>query len=963
MKTHAPRTGHQLFLLRIVLPALLTLALFTVSLFLIVIPRFEDIILGKKREMIRELTTSAWHVADHFHKEALRGGITEAEAQRKAILQISDLRYGDEGKDYFWITDFTPVMIDHPFRKDLNGTDLSDFSDTQGKKLFMVIVDTARASGEGFVDYTWQWKDDSTRIVPKLSYVKAYEPWGWIIGTGIYIEDVKAEIAELEGNIVTISTWITITITALLLLIVAQNVRSERKRLRAEEDLRESKEKYEALVETTTEGLLMILGGEPLYLNRPLQAMCGYGPEESPAPEIGNFLPQADIAQLHSLLDARPDGETPSPHLETRLTRKDGSQTHVLLTASRVEFYGKSGMVVIVKDISQHREMSLALDESRERFMALTSKLSLAVFRTEADDRMRIVEANEGTSAMLGYENPATLHGLPFADAFHEQQACRALKDDALRHGFVSNRIVRARKRDQSPVDISLSAAVVADSTGEPRFFDMLAEDVSGELQKQERQGRLIAELQAPMMFLQQVSSQLVKPLRECGMNDPASQVARTLLRTASDVVLVRDDGGQFVGLITRDEIAGAGLRRDTGPDLRAKEVMRAPLVTVAATATILDVLALYEESGTRCFAVRGDDGGIIGTLHVEDLFESSLHSYRMFLQRLAAAETVGEVRLCLESLIAFVRMLVEHDASVQSVTLNTGQAFDAATRRIVTLIQQELGPPPADFAFIALGSQGRSEQTLATDQDNAIIHADVAEENAAEVQDYFLALGNGVCRALDGVGFPFCKGEVMAMNPKWCQPLSKWKQYFFEWVDAANPQDLLEVSIFFDFRCLLGSEALTGQLRDHLFKIVSGRNAFFVYLAQNALRSKPPTWQFKAVEQVDMKSVMHTVVDIARLYALKNSVRNTNTLERLAGLRQCEVFSAAGHREISQAYLQLMRLRFRHQARLLASNAQPDNIVITALLTDLERTMLRRILSEIEGFQSKLSLDFKGTI
>ncbi len=172
-----------------------------------------------KREMIKELTNSAWSILSKYESDERDGLLTREEAQNTARSRIQYLRYGDENKDYFWITDMTPVMIMHPFRNDLNGKDLTNFTDPHGKKLFVEFVETVKTSENGYVDYMWQWKDDSLRIVPKLSYVKLFKPWAWVIGTGIYIEDVKKEISSLTKRMIWISITISIFIAFLLLYI------------------------------------------------------------------------------------------------------------------------------------------------------------------------------------------------------------------------------------------------------------------------------------------------------------------------------------------------------------------------------------------------------------------------------------------------------------------------------------------------------------------------------------------------------------------------------------------------------------------------------------------------------------------------------------------------------------------------------------------------------------------------
>ncbi|MDP3244296.1 MAG: cache domain-containing protein, partial [bacterium] len=179
------------FFVRILMPTFLTIGLFIAVFFALIIPQFETAILDRKREMIKELTNSACSILEKFYKEETGGKLSRIEAQRLAVEQIQSLRYGEKGKDYFWITDYSPIMIMHPYRKELNKKDLSDFRDSHGKKLFVEMADTAKKNGSGFVDYMWQWKDDSTKVVPKLSYVKSFSGWRWIVGTGIYIEDVK----------------------------------------------------------------------------------------------------------------------------------------------------------------------------------------------------------------------------------------------------------------------------------------------------------------------------------------------------------------------------------------------------------------------------------------------------------------------------------------------------------------------------------------------------------------------------------------------------------------------------------------------------------------------------------------------------------------------------------------------------------------------------------------------------
>ena len=181
--------------MRIFLPTFTAIALLLAAFWGIILPSVERTLLERKREMIRELTNSAWSILASYHRDEQSGLLTREQAQAQAIAPIQALRYGPEGKDYFWIQDLQPRMIMHPYRTDLNGQDLSGITDPRGAPIFVEFAALVQRSGEGTIDYVWQWKDDPARLEPKESYVRGFAPWGWVIGTGMYTDDVNQEIA------------------------------------------------------------------------------------------------------------------------------------------------------------------------------------------------------------------------------------------------------------------------------------------------------------------------------------------------------------------------------------------------------------------------------------------------------------------------------------------------------------------------------------------------------------------------------------------------------------------------------------------------------------------------------------------------------------------------------------------------------------------------------------------------
>ncbi len=247
---------------RIALPVLLTIVLYVTAIFFILLPQLEKSFLARKRETIRELTETAWSLLESYHEREILGELTRPEAQLRAILRIKKLRYGPEKKDYFWINDMTPRMIMHPYRPDLEEKDISDFADPHGKHLFVKFVEVVKREGAGYVDYRWQWKDDPQKIVPKLSYIKGFEPWGWIIGTGMYVDDVHAEIALIRKKLSAVSIIILGIVSLLSGYSIRQTMRADRELLRIFTDrkktmeaLQESRDILHASLEETVKSL------------------------------------------------------------------------------------------------------------------------------------------------------------------------------------------------------------------------------------------------------------------------------------------------------------------------------------------------------------------------------------------------------------------------------------------------------------------------------------------------------------------------------------------------------------------------------------------------------------------------------------------------------------------------------------------------------------------------------------
>lgn len=361
---------------RTVLPAFLAFTLFSGVVFLYLLPSLDRVVMDQKRLMIRELTESAWNVLARFEAEERAGTMTRSQAQMAATEQARNLHYGQESKDYFWIIDMHPRMVVHPYRPDLEGSDLQDFQDPAGKLLFVEMVDVVRENGSGYVDYMWQWKDDTHRIVPKLSYVKGFEPWGWILGTGVYTQDVDAEISALKENLQTATLLILLLVSLLLIFLLRASFQAEHGRLRAGAALQVSEEKYRSLVESAGESIIMAISGEGLYANTSLLHLLGYQREEFAAMDVASIITTTaeEIQNDRRHYQAITRGIEAPTRYETELVHKDGRLLRVTLTLSRIVVQGRAGFMAVAARLSRPRELDILSAENLDDLEAASRR-------------------------------------------------------------------------------------------------------------------------------------------------------------------------------------------------------------------------------------------------------------------------------------------------------------------------------------------------------------------------------------------------------------------------------------------------------------------------------------------------------------------------------------------------------------------------------------------------------------
>jgi CBS domain-containing protein len=461
------------------------------------------------------------------------------------------------------------------------------------------------------------------------------------------------------------------------------------------------------------------------------------------------------------------------------------------------------------------------------------------------------------------------------------------------------------------------------------------------------------------------------KELVACDQDLPIQAAAAIMTEHNSSSIFIREPGADVVGLVTDNDLRKKVTA--TGMDILkpVSAIMSSPLRTVSSNALVFEALMEMMQQNIKHLGVRDAHNRVTGVITNRDLLKVQGQSPVFIVREISGAKLVNQVVQIRRQVPRLIQTLINTGAKAQNITRFLTTVSEAILEKIIGFALNEMGPPPARFAFMVLGSEGRKEQTLKTDQDNAIVIEDVPENSRDEIMKYFLSFAEKVCTWLNEAGYDFCKGGVMAQNPQWCQPLARWKKYFTQWIHTAEPEALLQASIFFDFRGAYGDMDLVDELRQHLFASLEGWPGFFRHLAENALFFTPPIGFFRNFlveskgehrDTFNIKAAMQPVVDYARIYALNYKIPETNTFERINQLLDQEKISPQEHNELETAYSYLMQQRFANQVKVaMDGSSQPDNYINPKHLSRIEQTLLKEIFKRIEKFQGKLSFDFTG--
>ena len=451
------------------------------------------------------------------------------------------------------------------------------------------------------------------------------------------------------------------------------------------------------------------------------------------------------------------------------------------------------------------------------------------------------------------------------------------------------------------------------------------------------------------------IGSLVLEPPVAVSPEASVAEAARAMRDAGVSAALITDEPP---GIVTHRDLGERVLAAGLEPGAPVRAVMSRPLQPFPDSMPVFEALSRMLELGVHHLPVTRE-GRVVAILRDADLLRHRLRSPLPLLNRIEALRRLSDAPGDYSREVASItETLFYGGLGVAQIGGVLASVSDALVRRLLALAEQELGPPPCPYSWIVLGSEGRREQVLLSDQDNALVYRDEVQG----ASDYFRSLAELAVDGLLKSGFPRCPGDYMATS--WCKPLAEWQALFRQWVQVPEPQALLEAQIFLDFRAVPGGLSL-----EPLDRILAsgGRRALFLHnLARAVLRFRPPLGPLGRIRTddgaIDLKAGgIGPIVMLARLYALAAGAGARPTLERLEVAADAGTLSRAGAEILGESFRFLTRLRLQEQIRSLRRGEQPTNQVRLDALSPLERRRLSEALRAVRKQQDAAALRFPG--
>nr|WP_321443649.1 DUF294 nucleotidyltransferase-like domain-containing protein [uncultured Cohaesibacter sp.] len=439
------------------------------------------------------------------------------------------------------------------------------------------------------------------------------------------------------------------------------------------------------------------------------------------------------------------------------------------------------------------------------------------------------------------------------------------------------------------------------------------------------------------------------------------TQAAKAMAERRISCILVTEQE-RLIGILTSGDLTDRVVAAARPLDTPVRAVMTQDPFTLGPDALGFDAMtSMMERSHTHLPIVSG--GKLIGILTNTNLVRQQAVSAPFLIRDIQHQDDFEGLNSIIAKVPQMLAQLVGSGVDAHHIGRIVTNVTDTLTRRLIQMAEDKFGPAPIPYLWLACGSQGRQEQTGISDQDNCLMLDDTYVE--AEHGAYFKQFAQYVSDGLDACGFYYCPGDMMATNPRWCQPSSVWRRYFDQWIDKPDPMAQMLASVMFDLRPIVGNEDLFEGMFQETMEKAKKNSIFRAHMISNSLSHTPPLSFFRGFalikkgEHKDTVDLKHNgvvpIVDLARAYAIQGAITAANTRERLIIGRDQGTINKTSAQDLIDAYDLISDMRLEHQARQIREGHAPDNYLAPASLSELERNHLKDAFLIIKTLQSAL--------
>ena len=470
--------------------------------------------------------------------------------------------------------------------------------------------------------------------------------------------------------------------------------------------------------------------------------------------------------------------------------------------------------------------------------------------------------------------------------------------------------------------------------------------------------------------------NEFFRPIREieqrqvvsCSADDVLVEIVGRMREMSISCVVVVEGEHPRAILTDRDlrnKVIAAG--RDPA-GLRVRDVMSAPVITIGEDDVLYEALYRMSRHGIHRLVVVDRQGALAGIVTVTDLLRLQAHSPHQLVLDIEKADSIDTLRELHQRIQKLIVHLAGTGIAIRDTVKLIANLNDQVLIRLIDLLRRDRYPDlTADFTFVVMGSEGRSEQTLSTDQDNAIIFADTVQgEELARLE----AFSNDLIEALISIGVPPCPGGIMARNPAWRRSLTAWRRELTQWLSAPTPEHVMTGSMFMDLRPLYGRCELADSLREHALHHMSQEQGFLVRMAQNMVNFAPPLGWFGRIKveksgerrgEVDLKKAgIFAITDGIKALAMEARRLDGSTHDRMEALVEAGVLKPEQVADLRAAFDFLVRMRLRGQVEALRAGRKPGNYIALDQLNAMQQGELRLAFEGVASFQSFIQQHFK---